>query len=176
MGASLVAQLVKNLPAIQETLIRFLSWKDPLEKGMVTHSSVPDWESHRQRSLGNVKQPQKRRDDLQNSDRLTATREAGRLWSQISPQTLKDSNRKPGLLYTTGKTVTQEKRYVLAWMRSWLELSLASPSREKKKKEYPQEQKLRMLSTCRSSLQEYYRKRENYTREIHQQRNWHISG
>ena len=40
MGASLVAQLVKNLPAIQETLIRFLSWKDPLEKGMVTHSSV----------------------------------------------------------------------------------------------------------------------------------------
>ena len=40
-----------------------------------------------------------------------------------------------------------------------------------RKKEYPQEQKLRMLTTCRSSLQEYFRKQENYTQEIHQQRN-----
>ena len=31
--ASLVAQLVKNLPAMQETLFRFLDWEDPLEKG-----------------------------------------------------------------------------------------------------------------------------------------------
>ena len=32
LGASLVAQLVKNLPAMQETLVQFLSWKDPLKK------------------------------------------------------------------------------------------------------------------------------------------------
>ena len=32
-GASLIAQLVKNLPAIQETLVQFLGWEDPLEKG-----------------------------------------------------------------------------------------------------------------------------------------------
>ena len=31
--ASLVAQLVKNLPVMQETLVQFLGWKDPLEKG-----------------------------------------------------------------------------------------------------------------------------------------------
>ena len=31
--ASLVAQLVKNLPAMQETLVRFLGWEDPLQKG-----------------------------------------------------------------------------------------------------------------------------------------------
>ena len=31
--ASLVAQLVKNLPAMQETLVQFLGWEDPLEKG-----------------------------------------------------------------------------------------------------------------------------------------------
>ena len=31
--ASLIAQLVKNLPAMQETLVRFLGWEDPLEKG-----------------------------------------------------------------------------------------------------------------------------------------------
>ena len=33
LGASLVAQLVKNLPAIQETLVQFLGQEDPLEKG-----------------------------------------------------------------------------------------------------------------------------------------------
>ena len=32
-GASLIAQLIKNPPAMQETLVRFLGWEDPLEKG-----------------------------------------------------------------------------------------------------------------------------------------------
>ena len=41
--ASLVAQLVKNLPAMQETCIRSLSWEDPLEKGMATQSSILAW-------------------------------------------------------------------------------------------------------------------------------------
>ena len=43
MGASLVAQLVKNLPATQETWVRSLEWKYPLEKEMVTHSSILAW-------------------------------------------------------------------------------------------------------------------------------------
>ena len=38
--ASLVAQLVKNLPAVQETWIQSLSWEGPLEQGKATHSSV----------------------------------------------------------------------------------------------------------------------------------------
>ena len=38
--ASLVAQLVKNLPAMQEIWVRSLGWEDPLEKGKATHSSV----------------------------------------------------------------------------------------------------------------------------------------
>ena len=38
--ASLVAQLVKNLPAMQETWVRSLCWEDPLEKEMATHSSI----------------------------------------------------------------------------------------------------------------------------------------
>ena len=38
--ASLVAQLVKNPPAMRETWVRSLGWKDPLEKGKATHSSV----------------------------------------------------------------------------------------------------------------------------------------
>ena len=41
--ASLVAQLVKNLPAVQETPVRFLGWEDLLEKGMATHSSILTW-------------------------------------------------------------------------------------------------------------------------------------
>ena len=41
--ASLVAQLVKNLPAMQETWVQSLGLKDPLEKGMATHSSTLAW-------------------------------------------------------------------------------------------------------------------------------------
>ena len=42
--ASLVAQLVKKLPAIQETWVRFLGWEDPLEMEMATHSTILAWE------------------------------------------------------------------------------------------------------------------------------------
>ena len=38
--ASVVAQTVKNLPAVQETRVRSLGQEDPLEKGMATHSSI----------------------------------------------------------------------------------------------------------------------------------------
>ena len=38
--ASLVAQLVKNPPALRETWVRFLDWEDPLEKAMATHSDI----------------------------------------------------------------------------------------------------------------------------------------
>ena len=41
--ASLVAQLVKNLPARRETWVRSLGWEDPLEKGMATRSSILAW-------------------------------------------------------------------------------------------------------------------------------------
>ena len=43
MGVSLMAQIVKNLPAMQETWVRSLGWEDPLEKGMATYSSVLAW-------------------------------------------------------------------------------------------------------------------------------------
>ena len=41
--ASLVAQMVKNLPAIRETQVWSLGWEDPPEKGMATHSSILAW-------------------------------------------------------------------------------------------------------------------------------------
>ena len=41
---SLVAQMVKHLPAMQETQAPSLGWKDPLEKEMATHSSILAWE------------------------------------------------------------------------------------------------------------------------------------
>ena len=37
---SLVAQMVKNSPAMRETWVRSLGWKDPLEEGMATHSRI----------------------------------------------------------------------------------------------------------------------------------------
>ena len=42
--ACLVAQVAKNLPAMQETQVQFLGQEDPLEKGMATHSSITAWE------------------------------------------------------------------------------------------------------------------------------------
>ena len=41
--ASLMAQLVKNLPAMWETWVQSLGWEDPLEEGMATHSCILAW-------------------------------------------------------------------------------------------------------------------------------------
>ena len=43
LSASLVAQPVKNLPAMQETWVRSLGWEDSLEKGKAIHSSILAW-------------------------------------------------------------------------------------------------------------------------------------
>ena len=43
VGASLVAQTVKNLPAVQETQVQSLGQEDPLEKGIATYSSILAW-------------------------------------------------------------------------------------------------------------------------------------
>ena len=57
--ASLVAQTVKNSPAMHKTWVRSLGWEDPLEEGMATHSSILAW-------------------------RVPRTEEPGRLWSNGS--------------------------------------------------------------------------------------------
>ena len=57
-GASLVSQMVKNLPAMQETLVQSLGQEDPLEQRMDTHSSILawripwTWKSHGLQSIG----------------------------------------------------------------------------------------------------------------------------
>ena len=43
MRSSLIAQSMKNMPAMLETWVGFLGWKDPLEKEMATHSSIFAW-------------------------------------------------------------------------------------------------------------------------------------
>ena len=50
-GASLVAQTVKNPPAMWETWVQSLGWEDPLEKGAATHPVFWPGEFHEQRSL-----------------------------------------------------------------------------------------------------------------------------
>ena len=49
--ASLVAQMVKNLSAMQDIRVRFLGREDPLEEEMATHSSILAWRIHGQRGL-----------------------------------------------------------------------------------------------------------------------------
>ena len=52
LWASLVAQTVKTLPAMQETWVQPLGWEDPLEEGMATYSSILAWKNPQgQRSL-----------------------------------------------------------------------------------------------------------------------------
>ena len=63
--ASLVAQMVKRLPAMWETQVRSLGWEDPLEKEMATHSSTLAW-------------------------RIPWTEEPGRLWSMGSQRVRHD--------------------------------------------------------------------------------------
>ena len=54
LTTSLIAQSVKNLPAMQETQVRFLGREDPLEKEMATHSSVLAWKIPRTEEPGRL--------------------------------------------------------------------------------------------------------------------------
>ena len=63
--ASLVAQMVKNLSAVQETWVQSLDWEDPLEKGMATHSSILAWrisQGHRESDTSERRSPAERSD------------------------------------------------------------------------------------------------------------------
>ena len=52
MPLSAVAQLVKNLPAMQETWVQSLGWEDPLEEATATHSSILAWRIPMDRGAG----------------------------------------------------------------------------------------------------------------------------
>ena len=74
-----MAQIVKNLPAMQEpqeTQVRLLSWEDPLEKGMATHSSILAWRIPMDReawqaTVHGVTKSQTRRNDFHFTNELT---------------------------------------------------------------------------------------------------------
>ena len=69
MRASLVGQMVKNPPTIQETRVQSLGWEDPLEKGMATHSSILVWKIHVQGNLAGYSSWGRKESDM--SERLT---------------------------------------------------------------------------------------------------------
>ena len=54
LRASLMAQMVKHLPAIQETQVQSLGWEDLLEKEKATHSSIPAWRTPGLEELGRL--------------------------------------------------------------------------------------------------------------------------
>ena len=59
--ASLVAQMVKSLPAMQETRVQSLGPEDPLEKGMATHSSILAWRTPWTEELGGLQSMESQR-------------------------------------------------------------------------------------------------------------------
>ena len=59
--ASLVAQMVKNLPAMCETWVQSLGWEDPLEEGMATHSTIPAWRIPWTEEPGGLQSPELQR-------------------------------------------------------------------------------------------------------------------
>ena len=61
-----MAQRVDNLPAMQETWVQFLGWEDPLEKGMVTHSSILAWRIPRTEEPGGLQSMGLQRDQHNN--------------------------------------------------------------------------------------------------------------
>ena len=54
LGSSLVAQMVKDLPAMWETQVQPLGWEDPLEEEMATHSSILAWKIPRTEEPGGL--------------------------------------------------------------------------------------------------------------------------
>ena len=52
--ASLVAQMVKNVPAVKETQVQSMGWEDPMEKEMAPHSSILAWEIPWTEELGRL--------------------------------------------------------------------------------------------------------------------------
>ena len=61
LGASLVPQIVKNLPAMQETWVQSLGWEDPLEKGATTHSCIFAWRIPRTEESGGLQSTESQR-------------------------------------------------------------------------------------------------------------------
>ena len=66
-GASLVVQMVKNLPAMQETCVQSLGWEDPPEEGMTTHSSILSWRIPQTEEPGRLHRVTKSQTQLSNS-------------------------------------------------------------------------------------------------------------
>ena len=77
--ASLVAQRVKNLPAMQETQVQSLNWEDPLEKGIATHSSILAWRIPWTEEPGGLQSMGSQ--NLDTTEQVTLTRD---LWWPVS--------------------------------------------------------------------------------------------
>ena len=91
--SSLVAQAAKNLPATQETQVRYLSREDSLEWGMATHSSVLAWKisgTEEPGGLLSMGSQRLRQDWVTNS--LTFTPQSGSLWSRTAPAAAKNEH------------------------------------------------------------------------------------
>ena len=79
----MVAQMVKNLPAMWETWLRSLGWEDPLEKEMATHSSILAWEIPWTEEPGGLQFMGSKKSQRQLRDQTTI-KEQRRPWSKVN--------------------------------------------------------------------------------------------
>ena len=96
LRASLVAQMIKNLPAMQEIQVWSLSWEDPLEKGMATHSSITARRIPWTEEAGWLQSMELQRVKHNHASNCTAT-----ILSSSQGPKLKDSKTSQGTLHAT---------------------------------------------------------------------------
>ena len=102
IGAALVAQLVKNLSAMQETPVQSLGWEDPLKKGMFIHSSILAWRILQIEETGRLQSM-----ELWGGGHDWANRTTTTLWRPTTPSR---TNNKKDLLFITGDLNAKEGR------------------------------------------------------------------
>ena len=96
-----MAQTVRNLPAMQETWVKFLAWEYPLEKGMATHSSIPAWKISRIEESGRLQSVGSKESDI--SERLTLSLSLIRFSERNTSSRMSTSTQNQGLDVVDGK-------------------------------------------------------------------------
>ena len=116
--ASLVAQKIKNPPAMQKTWVQSLGWEDPLEEGMATHSSILAWRMPRDR--GAWWTAVHRVAELDMVDRLSTSTYSGGSDSKESACSAGDLGLIPGSGKSPGEG-NSNPFHILAWRIPWRE-------------------------------------------------------
>jgi len=122
----MVAQMVKNLPTIQETWVQSLGQEDTLEKGLATHSSILTWEFRGERSqvgLQSMGSQRIRNDWVTNAHTHTHTRTHWLIFYSIASFHDRSAGNNPPAMQETQKTWVQSLGYPGGGNDNWIQNS-----------------------------------------------------